>query len=117
MQRRRELSDELINLYRTVGESTWSPSDLPPHLKPYIRQWLTDGRIIRIFRGRSVYESKYTLNSDLCHKIRVDIILRDNIGLYVAGQLSIYELAHNTGLEPKYLNRRLIQIQREEQGY
>lgn len=117
MQRRHELTDELICLYKTVGENIWSPSDIPPHLKPYIRQWLSDGRIIRISRRHSAYESRYTINQDLCHKIKVDIILRDNIGLYVAGQLSIYELAHNTGLEPKYLNRRVIQIQRGQQGY
>lgn len=117
MQRRHELSDELICLYRIVGDNIWSPSALPPHLKPYIKRWLTDGKIIRVKRRHSANESQYTINQDLCHRIRVDIILRENIGLYVAGQLSIYELAHNTGLEPKYLNRRLIQIQRAEEGY
>lgn len=114
---KRELSDELICLYKTVGETIWTSSQLPPHLKPYVRKWLTDGRITRVSRRNSASGSRYTINQDLCHKIRVDIILRDNIGLYVAGQLSIYDLANTTGLEPKYLSRRVTQIQRAMQGY
>lgn len=117
MPHKLEPSDELIYLYRIVGDNIWSPSALPPHLKPYIKRWLTDGKITRINRRYSVNESQYTINQKLCNRIRVDIILRENIGLYVAGQLSIYELAHNTGLEPKYLKRRIIHIQRAEEGY
>lgn len=121
MQRMHRVTDELITLYNIVGENTWEPSDIPLELQHNIRRWMTDGDIIRHTRGRSNTASKYTISQTLCKKIKADIILRENIGLYIAGQLSLTELARNSGLEVKYLNRRLIHIQRTvceaEQGY
>lgn len=101
------ITPELIQLYEEVGDDIWSPSDISPELKPKIKQWISNGQIHRISRRRCSEESKYRIDQRLIAKITAEKILQENTGLYLTGTLSLRDLSHTTGLETKYLSRRL----------
>lgn len=107
---RHSITEEIITLYDIVGDNIWSPSNLPPDLKPRIKQWIYNGTIIQISRRRSNTESRYTINQALIIKIRAEKILREKTLAYISGTLDLRELSTQTGLETKYLKRRLDQI-------
>lgn len=116
MQRRHEITPELLLLYEQVGDRIWSPSQISPDLKPKIKQWIIEGHINRLSRKHSCTESKYCINQTVIAKIKADEILKNNMELYSHHPNNLRELSHATGLETKYLSRRLAQIRRAQEG-
>ncbi|MBO5430915.1 hypothetical protein J5991_02595 [Methanocorpusculum sp.] len=115
MQRRHELTQELITLYEIVGETVWQPAQIPPELKPKIKQWVIEGHIIRISRKHSCTPSSYRINRLIIAKITADKALSENTALYLSGTLTLKDLSAQTGLETKYLSRRLTQIHQAQE--